>query len=443
VSDEEPQRVPVDVAAEIARPLAFAEEQRLLGVGGGVRILRDPRAMRAHAPSLDAHAAALRAGAIDPTLLLDERLARLRARLARIPSWHARLAAVGGSPHDLRRVEDLEHFPTMSRDELARDFAALYDHDGEPGLHVAVSSGSTGQALLVVRSGYDGFHMWAVIRFFVEHLGVVLPPRPRVALLCALPGGLEYSVRAPWLGEGGALHRISTVRPRALERLRRIRPSVLSSDPAGLHWLAGQDVPLDEARLVLSSAQHFPPSLRARFAGAINYYATTEAGPIAWECLREAGRFHVLHPDVRVESIHGELAVTRLRDSPLPLVRYLTGDRGEILDGACSCGVTGRSVIGFGGRRACAFLRADGREIDAWALSWLFKDVPLVRFQLAQLGARRFSLWLDEPAPIEWDLLAIRIGRALARLGFEAPTVERGARPRAAAKPEPFVARWP
>src|SRR6185503_5752966 len=101
-------------------------------------------------------------------------------------------------------------------------------------------------------------------------------------------------------------------------------------------------------------------------APIINYYATTELGPIAWECLREPGRFHILHPDVFVESLEGELVVTRLRDSVLPLLRYRTGDRGQVVDEACACGLRGPSILGFLGREPCWFVRPDVERVDAW-----------------------------------------------------------------------------
>ncbi len=431
-------------------PLPWAEEQRLLGVG--VRVERRAEVRARHLPAIAAGAAALvrgvRAGPEDrPDGVVAARLATLRRRLWRVPYWTARLRALGGSPEDLSSLDDLRHLPVLDRDAYARAWTTMFDHDGDPGLHVATSSGTSGQALLVVRSGYDGVHTWAVIRFWIEHLGVVLPERPRLVLLCALPGGLEYSVRAPQLG-GGALHRVSTVRPGAAQRLARVRPAVLSTDPAGLHWLLSHGnaaATAPRAQLVLSSAQHLAPSLRAAATAAlaaplVNYFATTETGPIAWECLREPGRFHVLHPDVFVEAVDGELVVTRLRDSPLPLLRYATGDRGEVVDGVCSCGVRGRSLIGFTGRHPCVFLAPDGHEVDAWALSWLFKDLPLVRFELAQVGRERFELRLGGEVPMGAELLALRLRRTLVRLGFARPEIvtTRTELP-AAAKPRPFV----
>lgn len=427
---------------------AFADEQRLLGVG--VRIQRRTDAHLRHQAAIAAHAHALVRGAVDPVPdLLEARLARLRQRLWRSPFWLDTLRAAALSPDDLRTLADLRHFPLLDRDVVGARAAELptLDAHEDPELSVATSSGSSGKALEIVKSGYDGLHMWAILRFWVERLRIELPPRPRVVLLCTLPGGLEYSTRLRHF-EDGALHRISTVRPRPLERLLRARPALLFGDPAGLHWLLGQPRAPDPA-LVLTSAQHLAPALRDAVQGAfrapiVDYYATTETGPIAWACPQAPGVFHVFHPDVWVESVNHELVVTRLRDSVVPLVRYRPGDAGEVIDGACRCGAVGRSIIGFTGRRACAFRTPAGLDVDAWQLCWLFKDLPLVGYQLTQTGPERFHLQVDRDLPLPRALFATRLVHALQRMGFRAPEVDiaQGPLPAAPSKPEPYRRDW-
>ncbi len=104
------------------------------------------------------------------------------------------------------------------------------------------------------------------------------------------------------------------------------------------------------------------------------------------------GRFHVLLPDVWVESREGELVVTRLRPSVLPLLRYRTGDRGEVAPDECPCGYRGWSITGLTGRRECLFRTPGGRLVDAWRLVWLFKHYPLHSFRLTQCTLTGFAL---------------------------------------------------
>jgi phenylacetate-coenzyme A ligase PaaK-like adenylate-forming protein len=266
-----------------------------------------------------------------------------------------------------------------------------------------------------------------------------------VALLCSLANGIEYSLRLP-LFEDGALHRVSLARERPLERLRRARPDVLFSDPAGLHWLAAQ-AHAPKPRLILTSAQYFSPEQREQLARAqeapvVNYYASSDAGPIAWECLLAPGRFHVLLPDVWLEAIGGELVLTRLRESVLPLLRYRTGDGGDVWDDDCRCGYRGRTIVGFTGRRECLFRTPGGRFVDAWQVVWLFKHYPLRGFRLTQRAEQGFLLELQrDGAEIDARDLAERLRRALQVLGFPDPRLELRAAAELASggdKPEPF-----
>ncbi|HZI16846.1 MAG TPA: AMP-binding protein [Myxococcus sp.] len=384
---------------------------------------------------------------------LDARLEWLRGALLASPYYLRRLQEAGLHPGDLRTLEDLGHFPTLEREVLARHWDAVPTLPaGDAECVVVKSSGSTGEPVRVVRDRRDCLHMWAVLRFFLARAGAVLPPRPRVVLLDALPGGLEYSVRLPILRDG-ALHRLSVLRPDTRERLCRVRPAVLFTDPEGLRWLVEQPE-LPSPRLVLTSAQHLPAALREALARrldapVLNYYAATETGPLAWECLREEarGRFHVLAPDVWLEPERDEVVVTRLRPGVLPLLRYRPGDAGTVRRDACACGFHGWTLEGFGGRGACHFLTPSGRAVDAWTLAWVFKHHALRAFRLTQVDASRFELELAEASDADVGPLCERLTVALRNLGWtepvlavrqvEAPALASGA------KPQPFRVRTP
>jgi phenylacetate-CoA ligase len=380
---------------------------------------------------------------------LEARLEWLRGALLASPYYLRRLQEAGLHPGDLRTLEDLRHFPVLEREALARHWDAVPTLPATDAECVVVkSSGSTGEPVRVVRDRRDCLHMWAVLRFFLERAGAVLPPRPRVVLLDALPGGLEYSARLPIL-QDGALHRLSLLRKDTRERLCRVRPAVIFTSPEGLRWLAEQpEVPAP--RLVLTTAQHLSPALREALGRRLsvpllNYYAATETGPLAWECLREEGRFHVLAPDVWLEPGRDEVVVTRLRPGVLPLLRYLPGDAGTVRRDTCACGFHGWTLEGFGGRGACQFLTPSGRAVDAWALAWVFKHHALRAFRLTQVGASRFELELAGAGDGDVGPLCERLSAALRNLGWtepvlavrhvEAPALASGA------KPQPFRTR--
>jgi len=423
-----------------------------LGVAPKARIRRDTSTQRPHIPWAESIAQGLArlaslADEAQARSALEERLEWLRDALGQSPFYVRRLQEAGMHPGDLGSLEDLRHLPMLDRATLARHWDAVPVLAPESaGCVVVKSSGTTGDPVNVVRDRRDCLHMWAVLRFLAERARAVLPPRPRVVLLDALPGGLEYSVRLPILRDG-ALHRISVLRPDALKRLCRVKPAVVFSDPEGLRWLVEQQgVPVPA--LLLTSAQHLSAELRGALgrvmpaAPVLNYYATTETGPLAWECLQQPGRFHVLAPDVWLEPGLGEVVVTRLRPSVLPLLRYRPGDTGTVRRDACRCGFHGWTLEGFGGRGACHFVTPAGRTVDAWQLAWVFKHHALRAFRLTQVEAERFELELAGAAEEEVRPLCERLLAALRNLGWAEPRVSsRHVEPAvlaAGAKPLPF-----
>jgi phenylacetate-CoA ligase len=90
----------------------------------------------------------------------------------------------------------------------------------------------------------------------------------------------------------------------------------------------------------------------------VDVYALSETGVVAFGC-REGEGLHVLEDAVVVEIVEpggdrvvaagdrGEIVVTRLGASALPLVRYRTGDAAVLDDAPCACGRTGRRLFGI------------------------------------------------------------------------------------------------
>ena len=438
-----PVSAEVDAGMSAALPV-------LQGFDPGPEIRRSVRGQQRHRPRLRRTTLELarfaRLEGHERETALEPRLAALRASLWRSPYYCRALRGRGLSPEDLCSLADLRHFPLLERDTLREAFAeipVLPAQGRAPRLLVERSSGSSGHPVTVLKEDYDTVHMWAVLRFWTARLGVRLGARPRIALLCTLPHGVEYRTPLPALR--GTLERISLVRPDPGARLRAFRPDVVFSDPAGLHWLAGQADPW-RPRLLLSSAMQLPSELRERVTAALgapvlNYYSCAETGPLAWECLAAPGRFHVLLPDVFVESVAGELVVTRLRESVLPLLRYRTGDTGQVAPETCACGQRGFSVVGLAGRRACRFATPDGRTVDAWRLAWVFQHHPLDGFRLTQEAPERFRLETAGDPSEGAARLVERLRATLAALGWATPRIDHARVARevlASPKPEPF-----
>ncbi|HSB47187.1 MAG TPA: hypothetical protein VLD37_04170 [Candidatus Bilamarchaeum sp.] len=98
-------------------------------------------------------------------------------------------------------------------------------------------------------------------------------------------------------------------------------------------------------------------------------YGTSEFGYIAWECPEERS-LHVNGSAVLLEIVDkagrpkksgtGDIVLTTLRNSAMPLIRYRIGDRGS-WGGDCSCGRGWRVLKSLDGRKADVLRLPSGR----------------------------------------------------------------------------------
>src|SRR5438477_110748 len=216
-------------------------------------------------------------------------------------------------------------------------------------------------------------------------------PRLPVAFLRAMPLPVLRALRAPAFRET----RLAAARAPAYRRLAEYRFNVVVSDP---FWLArlteiarerGRPGPM---KLLIGGGEGITERVRAElesFWGALlcMTYASTEAATIlAFECTHRAG-YHVNEFDFCVEIVdadsegYGEIVLTTVSRSVMPLVRYRTGDVARWLPEPCPCGLAFRRLSPLRGRLdeqvSCAwgnlhpeFFEPLLREVSGLASDW-------------------------------------------------------------------------
>jgi phenylacetate-CoA ligase len=134
-------------------------------------------------------------------------------------------------------------------------------------------------------------------------------------------------------------------------------------------------------------------------APVYDIYGTSETKEIAWQC--PEGGMHLNSDVVRLEVLddagrslgpgeEGNLVATLLVSHAMPLLRYLTGDRGALLSGRCSCGRSSPLLGVVSGRLADMLVLRGGRRISPYALTSSLERVRgVLRYQVSQLDAAR------------------------------------------------------
>lgn len=313
-----------------------------------------------------AHALELRQA--DPAELrpLQEELLRLHlAQAVKAPFYRNRLAALGLEPSQVK-LTDLPDLPLTSRYDLESDPAAFLAEPPEKQVDLALTSGSTGEPVLVPYTAGDldrlafneQLNFWgAGIRAHDRMLLCVTLDRCFIAGLAYYQGLIKLGATVIRSGPGQPA--------RQWELLDRLKPTGLIGVPSFLLKMAqyGEEQDLSpRSRGIKTLVTISEPvrrgdgtltplgrELEEAWGGKVfSNHGATEMETAFSECTVGFGG-HV-HPELMLAEIvddagqvlspgqPGELVVTPLGVEGLPLLRFRTGDIARLHTGPCPCG---------------------------------------------------------------------------------------------------------
>jgi phenylacetate-CoA ligase len=165
-------------------------------------------------------------------------------------------------------------------------------------------------------------------------------------------------------------------------------------------------------------------ALTAAFdAPVYDIYGTSETKEIAWQCPH--GGMHLNSDVVRLEVLddtgrslpaghEGNLVATVLVNQAMPLLRYLTGDRGALLSARCTCGRFSPLLGIVSGRAADVLVLRDGQRISPYALTCALERVEgVLRYQVSQLDSARLRVRAIAEGAANRDTIASEMRTAL------------------------------
>jgi len=347
--------------------------------------------------------------------------ARLEAMCGRRLAWLVRHAALtipfyrellqqhGIDPASIGGLNDLERLPLLSREKLrvAGDRAWAEDLPAERRI-IASTSGSSDEPLTLAYSFEDrlrkhvvGLHSMWLYGWRPWHRGLVLGSQ-------ALPRGhlLERFGISRW-------DWIDPSRPvrEWLEIYDRVRPHAFHSYPSALRELCFEvrsRGPLQWRPRVLSVGGELSPKeldpLVAEVFGRppLVMYGAVEGGRLAFSC----GASRALH--VRSDAVHieilrdgrrvapgetGQVFITSLINTTMPIIRYELGDLAAWMPGACPCGSWWPRLAIHQGRSGDAMPLPGGRRVPVTSLAALVgKSCSIRQFQFLRRGENALLL---------------------------------------------------
>lgn len=304
----------------------------------------------------------------------------------------------GIDPNDIRTLEDLRVLPVLTKESIQERPDEMTSEGVPVGDRVPVhTSGTTGGGMKFFTTGEALQEQYAIWwRYFRLH-GL------RLGTWCGYFGGRSVvplrQARPPFWRRNrpgrqilfSAYHLSPETTPHYVAELRRAHPPWLHGYPSLLALLAGLLLERGETlgytpRWVTTGAGNLMPHqagiIREVFGRSpVQHYGMAEAVANFFQC--PAGALHVDEDFAAVEflPVAGEKGLrvvgTNLSNPATPLLRYDVGDRVEIADSSCACGLLGRVLACVDGRQEDYVILSNGARLGR--MDHIFKDMTAIR----------------------------------------------------------------
>ena len=339
-----------------------------------------------------------------------------------VPLYHEKYRMYGIHPNDIRGVKDIKKLPFITKNDLRENYPngiVSRKFNKKEGFLLS-TSGSTGKPLFIY---YDLFSAIKYVEGFVRILKVYGGSwsKSRIVLIVdTKEGSVEHaafqSSVLPFLKRFVSLDNIKYLYvgekvEKLLKEVSEFNPEYLGSDPNTLREFAyrknvGEAEDINPELLFSSGAmldnytrQYVEKAFNTR---VLDTYGSTEAGPMAFECINGHG-YHVNSDFVFMEFLDendqdvpygkpGHLIVTRLYGAGTPIIRY-TGVEDIVtpIEPDTSCGITTEMIKNIGGRSIELIRLPNGKTLAPFRVTTIpasvmeeFNTYKIKQFQIIQ-----------------------------------------------------------
>jgi phenylacetate-CoA ligase len=300
-------------------------------------------------------------------------------------------------------LDQLASIPMLMKDVIRGDKQKILCVDPKEIGQVHLTSGTSGKPIYTSYTLADQY----VYDLLPKYLELFKESDDDVAAVAlpyefALPGlGFQrlfqfaFGTAVLSLGKGGYMAPID----KSLELMKEFQATVLTTTPSYAALLAeesekfgikiGEDIRLKKIWLTGEGCSStFRERLEKWWGCEVSFfYGSTECGVIGVECSKHKG-YHVMEGHVKVEIVDsvsgevlpygrtGEIVVTTLLREGMPMVRYRSGDLGNLQKSKCDCGIT-LDVMQLRGRME-HMLRLGTEDYSPFLIEHFLMEIPEV-----------------------------------------------------------------
>jgi phenylacetate-CoA ligase len=325
-----------------------------------------------------------------------------------VPYYRSLYDQVGFRPELLREVQDLERIPIIGKDVMRENSRNLIAQDRKYKFSEDTTSGSSGPTTIIYTDRKALAYQHAAVLRTYRWMGLGIGER----LVRFWGTQLDTKRKTKDSIKDFLLNRRTfSTHALAQESLAKYHSELVRTHPAAIYgftsaiyefarFIADNDLRLDPITLkgILVTGEplfgHQRELMEAVFRCRVyNEYGCAEFGPVAYEC--PEGELHIMAENVHVEieradgesaDGRGNLVMTELNNSGMPIIRYRMGDVGILSEGACSCGRGLPVLKEISGRLLDSVRTPDGKRVHGMYFEYLPKYFigEIRQFQIVQ-----------------------------------------------------------
>jgi phenylacetate-CoA ligase len=314
-----------------------------------------------------------------------------------VPYYHNLFDNLKLSPDDIKKVEDLEKLPILTKEIIKQkweDFKPV--NLNKMRYYEAATGGSTGTPFKYRLYKFDRFLGGALLYRGWGYGGYELGDKMVFLAGASLDIGKKSYLAKRVHEIARNIKKLSSFDMDEKEMqqyvniINSFKPKFIRGYASSIYffakWIEESNIEIHQPMAVFTTAEKLYPNMREKIKDVFNCdiydaYGLNDGGIGAYECSEHSG----LHIDTersimevvdedgnQLENGEGEILATSLYNYAMPFIRYDTGDLGHIIDDVCGCGRGYKLLKELVGRSVDVFVTPEGKNVHGWFFLYIF-----------------------------------------------------------------------
>ncbi|MGB9939702.1 phenylacetate--CoA ligase family protein [Methanosarcina sp.] len=327
-----------------------------------------------------------------------------------VPYYHKLFKQLKLEPSDIKKVEDLEKLPILTKDIIKKNWEDFKPVNLDSMKYsVFPTGGSTGAPFRFRLLRYDRFLAGAMLYRGWGYADYGLGDRMVLLGGASLDVGIDSFIITGAHEMSRNIRKLSSF-DMSTEDMRRYAKVINSFKPRFIRGYASsinffssfvdqEKVEINAPRAIFTTAEKLMPHMRKNIEDVFgpevyDTYGMNDGGISAFECSEHNG----LHIDtersimevvdnsnLQMETGVGGILATSLHNYAMPFIRYDTGDIGHIINDTCGCGRSSKLLKEVIGRQQEMLQTPEGKFVHGEFFVYIFKKINgVTEFQVIQ-----------------------------------------------------------